>query len=110
MGAVGVLFWILPIPTGKVSGAVDVSLSLRDTASDAILWQRELHGAVSRLTTFYTSSGVSYGASGSSYQMVLPPADARVDRHSLFAWHFEAVRRAMAEAAPDLVAAVERIQ
>jgi len=48
-----------------------------------------------------------YGRGGAfSFNLLPPPSDAKVDRHSLFSWHFEALRRAMLEARSDLAAAL----
>jgi hypothetical protein len=106
LGAPGVLLWILPIPIGKVSGAVNVSLTLTDTTSADVVWHDTLSADVSRLVYFYTSDVILYGTSVMSYQMPRPPSDARVDRRSIFAWNFEALRRAMDQARPRLTAAL----
>jgi hypothetical protein len=53
------------------------------------------------------SSAMIYGRGGAfSFNLLPPPSDAKVDRHSLFSWHFEALRRGMLEARPDLAAAL----
>jgi hypothetical protein len=108
LGAPGVLLWLLPIPAGKATGSVTLDLTLTDTEQDAVVWQRTAKGEVSRLLTTYTSRSILYGTTMFSYQMVLPPSDVQVDRISVFAWHFEALRRAMDDVRRELVAAVAR--
>jgi hypothetical protein len=108
LGMPGVLLWLLPLPLAKATGAVTMDLTLTDQTTDTIVWTRTLEGSVSRIVTLYNSQAVLYGTTMYSYQMVLPPSDVRTDRRSLFAWHFEALRRAMDEARPDLLAALAR--
>lgn len=110
LGPPGVLLWLLALPVGKASAAINVSLTLTDTTNGAVVWQSDLHADISRIVTLYTSEGIIYGTTWFSYQMVFPPLDVRVDRRSLFAWHFESLRRAMQKAIPELAAALARTQ
>jgi len=107
LGAPGVLLWILPVPMQKTTGAITADLTLTDTQTGAAIWTHTLHGEVSRITTMYNSDGIVYGGGIWSYNAVLPPSDVQVDRQSLFAWHFEALRRAMREAKPSLAHALQ---
>lgn len=109
LGAAGVLLWILPIPMSKTSASAALDLTLTDQQSRRVVWKHGLQSEISRLTTLYTSSAILYGRAGPfAFQVVPPPADAGVDRRSLFGWHFGALRRAMLEARADLAAALER--
>jgi hypothetical protein len=107
LGAPGVLLWLLPIPMTKTAGSITVDLTLTDTATQAVIWRQTLRNEVSRIDMMYTSEGVVYGGGIFSYSMILPPSDAQVDRQSLFAWHFEALRRAMNDAKPSLAQALQ---
>jgi hypothetical protein len=106
LGAPGVLLWILPIPIGRITGAIDVSLTLTDTSSGNVVWSETVAADVSRLVFFYTSDVILYGTTPMSYQMPVPPSDAKVDRRSIFAWNFEALRRGMDQAKPRLASAL----
>lgn len=106
LGMAGVLLWFLPIPMQKTSAAVAVDLTLTDAGSGETVWTRELESDISRFGTMYTSAMV-YGRGGAmSFNLMPPPADAGVDRHSLFSWHFAALRRGMSDARSDLAAAL----
>jgi hypothetical protein len=109
LGMAGVLLWILPVPIGKTTSEVAVDLTLTDRNSGAVLWQHTLDGRVSALFTMYNRALVYGRAGGFSFQLHRPPGDAQVDRQSLFGWHFEALRRAMAAAKPDLARALEKV-
>ena len=107
LGMPGVLLWFLPIPMAKITGTIDVDLTLTDTQSNQVVWQKNLTSKVTRLITLYTSSAMVYGQAGAfSMNVEPPPADAKVDHRSLFGWHFEALRRAVAEAKPELAQAL----
>jgi hypothetical protein len=104
LGMVGVLLWFIPVPMQKTSASVTVDLTLTDTHSGQAVWTRLLESDVSRYATMYSSAMV-YGRGGAfSFNLLPPPSDAKVDRHSLFSWHFEALRRGMLEARTDLAA------
>jgi hypothetical protein len=53
-----------------------------------------------------TGRTAALGLLAFSFVTPIPPADWPVDDRSIFAFHFEALRRAMAEARPDLAAAL----
>jgi hypothetical protein len=106
LGAPGVLLWLLPVPMQKTSTFVSADLALTDRATGAVVWKQRVHGGVSRITTIYNSQGIVYGPNALSYSHVYPPADAGVDRTSVFGWHFAALRSAMARAKPDIAGAV----
>lgn len=106
LGMAGVLLWFLPIPMQKTTAAVSVDLTLTDARTGQEVWKRSLTSDVSRLATMY-SSVMIYGRGGAfSFNLLPPPADAQVDRHSLFSWHFEALRRGMVDARGDLAASL----
>lgn len=108
LGMAGVLLWFLPIPMQKTSAGVTVDMSLLDAGTGRVVWSRTLQSDVSRLATMYSSAMV-YGQAGAfSFNLLPPPADAQVDRNSLFSWHFEALRRGMIEARGDLAASLAR--
>ena len=103
LGMPGVLLWMLPLPMQRTTASVTVDLELTDTTSGAVLWRDTLTSELSRMATMYNDAMV-YGSGGAfSFNLLPLPSDVTtVDRHSLFSWHFEALRRAMAEAKPDL--------
>ena len=107
LGAPGVLLWILPIPMSKVSAEVEVDLVLRDTRTGEIIWTYKLLGNAKRYITLYTSSAMIYGRGG-VYSMNIkpPPRKSKVDRRSLFGWHFECLRRGMVTAKYSLADAL----
>jgi hypothetical protein len=107
LGMVGVLLWLLPVPIAKTTAGVELELDLVETASGDVVWQRRLSSEVHRYYTLYTSSAMVYGRGGAfSFNLVPPPGEAKVDPRSLFSWHFEALRRGMLEAKPELAAAL----
>jgi hypothetical protein len=107
LGLPGVLLWFLPIPMAKTTATIDVDLILRETASDQILWQGKLDERVKRYITLYTASAMVYGRSGAfSFNLETPPRKSQVDRHSLFSWHFEALRRSMDNVKPQMISAL----
>lgn len=111
LGMAGVLLWLLPVPMAKTSASVHVELTLTDQETQRVVWTRTLESRISRLITLYTSSAMIYGRAGAwSFNLEPPPKDSRVDRRSLFGWHFEALRRAMLDARLDLAAALERAE
>jgi len=66
-----------------------------------------LESDLNRYITLYTSSAMVYGRGGAfSFNLVPPPGDSKVDRRSLFSWHFEALRRGMLESKDDLARAL----
>jgi hypothetical protein len=52
------------------------------------------------------SSPIRYGPSVFRFVTTIPPAEWPVDDRSIFAFHFEPLRRVMVEAKPDLAAAL----
>lgn len=102
LGMPGVLLWLVPVPMVKATGGVELRLTLTESGSGRVVWDRTLRAEVSELDNFYTSTGVLYGGGAFSYQMLLPPDEAQVDRDSLFAWQFEALRRGMSDGTPSL--------
>jgi hypothetical protein len=102
LGIAGVLLWFIPVPMQKTSASVTVDLELRDARTGEVVWSRSLESDVSRYATMYHSALI-YGRGGAySFNLLPPPSDAKVDRSSLFSWHFEALRRAMLEARTEL--------
>ncbi len=111
LGAWGVLLWLVPIPALKTSAAVTVDLRFTDQRNGHEVWRGTLDGDVSRLITLYTSSAMVYGRGGAfSFELEPPPSDSRVNDRSLFSWHFEALRRAMLKARPEIAAALTRYE
>ena len=107
LGPVGVLLWFLPIPNSKTTAGVTIDLTLTDTSTGEVVWRDSIESEISRLITLYTSSAMAYGRGGAwSFNVVPPPRGSRVDRRSLFSWHFESLRRAMMEAKPSLAEAL----
>lgn len=108
LGMAGVLLWFIPVPMQKTSASVTVDLTLTDAQDGRAIWTRTLESDVSRYATMYHSAMI-YGRGGAfSFNLLPPPSDAKVDRHSLFSWHFEALRRGMLEARTDLAAALAK--
>lgn len=108
LGMAGVLLWFLPIPMQKTSASVTVEMTLTDAHTGQVVWNRALESDISRLATMYASVMV-YGRGGAfSFNLLPPPADSEVDPHSLFSWHFEALRRGMVEARGDLASTLAR--
>lgn len=107
LGIAGVYLWILPIPAGQVWASLTLELALADTKTGQVVWQRPLQHEISRLIFLYTSApSLVYGGQ-SSFDIPLVSSDAQVDRHSLFAWHFEILRQAMAGVPAEISTAVE---
>jgi hypothetical protein len=108
LGMAGVLLWLLPVPMQKTTADVAVDLVLTDTRSGRVVWRDTLTGEVSRIATIYNDP-IVYGSAGQWSFNLLPLQDdvATVDRHSLFSWHFEALRRAMEAAKPSLAQALQ---
>ena len=107
LGMAGVLLWLLPVPISKITGSATLDVELTDNVSGQVVWRKSLSSELSRLITLYTSSAIVYGrAGGFSFGLVPPPSDSQVDRHSLFSWHFEALRRAMVQARPEIATAL----
>ena len=96
----------LGVPSIKATARVKVQLRLKDTASGESIWSRTIEGQASELYNDAYSSPILYGPSVFSFVTPIPPADWPVDDRSIFAFHFEALRRAMGDAKPDLAAAL----
>ncbi len=107
LGFVGVYFWLLPIPLGKMWAASEADLTLTDSTDGTVVWHHTVRGEVSRVLMLYTARGMRYGPHLMSMDMVYVPSDAQVDRDSIFAWNFEALRRGMQEAKTDLAHTLE---
>lgn len=106
LGMAGVLLWILPIPMQKTSASVSVDMTLTDSQTGQIVWERSLESNVSRMATMYNSAMI-YGRGGAfSFNLIQLSDDAKVDRFSLFSWHFEALRRGMIDARVDLASSL----
>jgi hypothetical protein len=108
LGAPGVFLWLLPIPMTRTSTVVSADLVLTDQATGAAVWKDRVHGSLRRTTMLYTSQGIVYGPNVLSYSQIFPPADAGVDRLSVFGWHFGALRLAMEPAKAGIAQAVAR--
>jgi hypothetical protein len=108
LGIAGVLLWNLPIPMQKTTADISVDLVLTDLRSGQVVWRDTLTSEVSRIATIYNDV-IVYGSAGlwSFNLLPLQPEVTTVDRHSLFSWHFEALRRAMAAAKPSLARALQ---
>ncbi|HVN84206.1 MAG TPA: hypothetical protein VMW17_05090 [Candidatus Binatia bacterium] len=96
----------LGVPSIKTTARVKLRLNLRDAASGVSVWSQTIEGQASALYNDAYSSPILYGPSIFSFETPIPPADWPVDNRSIFAFHFEALRRAMAQAKPDLAAAL----
>ena len=60
-----------------------------------------------RYVMLYTSSAMVYGRGGAfSFNLIPPPSDSKVDRRSLFSWHFEVLRRAMLDSKDEIAEAL----
>jgi hypothetical protein len=107
LGMPGVLLWLLPLPMQKTTASITVDLELTDTTSGAVIWRDTIACELSRTATMYANQMV-YGSGGSfSFNLLPLQSDVTtVDRDSLFSWHFEALRRAMETAKPDLARAL----
>jgi hypothetical protein len=111
LGMAGVLLWFVPVPMSHTTAGVAVELKLSDPRKGAVVWQETLDGEVSRMITLYTSSAMVYGRAGAfSFTLEPPPSGSRVNDRSLFSWHFEALRRAMVKARPEIAAALARYE
>lgn len=96
LGMAGVLLWFLPIPMQKTTGSIDVELTLTDQETGKVIWQKHVEESLHRYVMLYTGSSMVYGSGAAwSLNVLPPPSDSRVDRRSLFSWHFETLRRAM---------------
>ena len=111
LGMAGVMLWLLPVPIQRTTADVVVDVKLSDPRKGAVVWQGTLDGEVSGMMTLYTSSAMVYGRAGAfSFNLEPPPSESRVNLRSLFSWNFEALRRAMAKARPEIAAAVARYE
>jgi hypothetical protein len=107
LGPIGVYLWFLALPYEKTTASTTVDLTLTDTNTGEIVWRDSIESEISRVVTLYTGSAMVYGPGGGwSFSVVPPPSDSRVDRRSLFSWHFESLRRAMMKAKPSLAEAL----
>jgi hypothetical protein len=107
LGIVGVLLWFLPVPMAKTTAEIGLDLDLTDNETGEVIWERHLESGLNRYITLYTSSAMVYGRGGAfSFNLVPPPGDSKVDRRSLFSWHFEALRRGMLDSKDDLARAL----
>jgi hypothetical protein len=106
LGMPGVILWLLPLPVVKTEAAVVLDLTLTEARTQSVVWEHTINSELSRIDMLYTSQGLIYGGGVFSYNMIPPPADAQGDRDSIFAWHFEALRRGMEKARPSLAAAL----
>jgi hypothetical protein len=108
LGAAGVLLWLLPVPISKTTVELQLEIELTDLVRNRLVWKRILSSEVHRYYSLYTSSAMVYGRGGAfSFNLMPPPSDSRVDRRSLFSWHFEAFRRAMRDTHQELALALE---
>ncbi|MBI1818614.1 MAG: hypothetical protein HYR72_26815 [Deltaproteobacteria bacterium] len=96
----------LGVPSIKTTARVKLQLRLQDTVSGVSIWNETIEGQASEIYNDAYSSPILYGPSVFSFVTTIPPADWPVDDRSIFAFHFEALRRAMVEAKPDLAAAL----
>lgn len=107
LGMAGVLLWLLPVPMAKTTAGIGLDLALTDNESGEVIWERHLESQLHRYYTLYTSSAMVYGRGGAfSFNLVPPPGNSKVDRRSLFSWHFEALRREMLDSRDDLARAL----
>lgn len=107
LGMAGVLLWILPVPMAKTTASLDLDLVLTDRETGDVVWTKRLDESIRRYYTLYTSSAMIYGRGGAfSFNLVPPPSDSKVDRRSLFSWHFETLRRAMLDSRNEIAAAL----
>ncbi len=107
LGMAGVLLWLLPVPMSKTTAEIALDLSLTDNETSEVIWEQHLESEIHRYITLYTSSAMVYGRGGAfSFNLVPPPGDSKVDRRSLFSWHFEALRRGMLHSKGDLANAL----
>ena len=108
LGIVGVLLWFLPIPMLKATGGVNLDMELEDQETGQVVWQKHVESSLSRYMMLYTSSAMIYGRGGAfSLNVSPPPSESKVDRRSLFSWHFEALRRGVLGARAELADALE---
>ncbi|KAA3636223.1 MAG: hypothetical protein DWP92_09910 [Armatimonadetes bacterium] len=111
LGFVGVILWFLPIPVGRQSAEVELRLALTDTHSNEVIWHDTVQANVSRMYMLYTSSAMIYGRKGAfSFNLIPPPGESRVDKRSLYSWHFEALRRGMVSARQSLRKSLSQLQ
>ena len=83
-----------------------LQLALHDATDNREIWTQTLEGRASKIFNDAYSSPILYGPSIFSFVTPIPPADWPVDDRSVFAFHFEALRRAMVQAKPDMAAAL----
>lgn len=106
LGIVGVYFWLLPIPNGQTWASVTLDLMLTDTTTGQVVWQKQLTHDYAKWTSTYTTGHTLVYGGATSFDIPLLPADAPVDRFSLFSWHFEVLRQAMQGVPPEIAAAM----
>lgn len=102
LGMAGVLLWIIPgVPVGRSAASMDLDLELRTTSGDRV-WSEHAEGRAGKIFWLYTSNakvGSQYGLEVYRYKR----NRYEIDRNSLWAYHSEALRRAMEEAKASIV-------
>lgn len=106
LGLPGMLLWLTGLPNGRTSVEIALELALHDHTG-AVRWRYPLHAETRRLVDLYTGSAhqLSTGAGPVS----LPRYgrnDKGIDPDSLWAFHSDALRTAMAPARRALAAYV----
>jgi hypothetical protein len=104
LGIVGVYLWLLPIPLGQTWASVTLDLAVTDTATGQTVWQKTLTHEYAKWISLYTSGPTLVYGGRTSFDIPTLPADAPVDRQSLFSWHFEVLRQGM-QGVPEQIAA-----
>jgi hypothetical protein len=108
LGIIGVYLWILPIPVGQMWARVDLDLVLTDTSNGGRVWERRLTHEYAKWLTLYTSApSLVYGGE-TTFGFTQLASSARVDRESLFSWHFETLRQAMQDVPREIASALEK--
>lgn len=107
LGILGVYLWILPIPAGQVWARVDLDLALTDTRTGEKIWERRLTHEYAKWVTLYTASPSLVYGGVTTFDITQLPSSARVDRESLFSWHFEVLRQAMEGVPKEIVTVLD---
>lgn len=106
LGMPGVLLWLLPVPVGRNAATVEMELELRRPDGE-ILWREQVEERSGQLFLFYSPSAQVAGEFGLEVYR-FRGGEHGIDEDSLWAYHADALRRAMKDVRPSLREALPR--
>lgn len=100
LGMPGVLLWLLPIPVGRNAATVELDLELRRPGG-TVVWSDQVQGRSGQLFFLYSPSASVAGEFGLDVYRFRGDEHG-IDEDSLWAYHADALRKAMEEARGSL--------